>query len=84
MSEESKIPYPVIDMEATGVRLRELRQARGISAMEVSRYLGLTGQYAIYRWEKGISLPSLDNLFALSQYYGVPMEELLVPKEPIG
>ena len=28
-------------------------------------------------WENGLSLPTIDNLYALSKLYQIPMEELL-------
>lgn len=76
--------FPVIDVEKTGQRIRELRRERGISTQELSRYLGLAGREAVYHWEWGGCLPSVDNLVALSKYLGVLVEDILVLKESLG
>ena len=42
------------------------------------RSLGLSCPQPVYRWYKGVILPSVDNLLRLSELYKVHMEELLV------
>ena len=70
--------YPVIDMAATGQRIRKLRQEKGIKVSEISQYMGFTEPQAVYKWQRGESLPSLDNLYALSRILGTSMEDILV------
>ena len=43
----------------------------------------MTTSYPIYRWYKGLILPSVDNLFMLSRLLNVHMEELLVEKQDV-
>lgn len=78
MSEQD---YPVIDVKRTGQRIRQLRMERKISTQTLSQFLGFTGREAIYRWERGLTLPAVDNLIALSKYLDVPVEEILVLRE---
>ena len=73
--------FPVIDLAATGKNITRLREARGLSVTDVQRYFGFEAPQAIYKWQKGKSLPSVDNLFALSYLLEVPLDELLVPRE---
>lgn len=75
--------YPVIDMAATGRNICHLRMARGLSVSEMQEYFGFDAPQAIYKWQQGKSLPSIDNFFALSRLLGVPMDEILVPRKPI-
>ena len=75
---ESKF-YRSIDMTATGKRIAELRVRRGYTVADLQRYFGFEAPQAIYKWQKGQSLPSTDNLYALSWLLEVPMEEILVP-----
>ena len=70
--------YPAIDMAATGRNIRRLRLLRNLTIRDVQQYLGLEAPQAVYQWEVGRSLPSLDNLYALSRLLNVPMEEILV------
>ena len=67
-----------IDMIETGKRLKKLTQRKGYSVKEIQQYLGLSCPQPVYRWYKGIILPSVDNLLRLSELYQVHMEELLV------
>ncbi len=74
--------FPVIDMVATGKNIVRLRQARGLSVSDVQKYFGFDAPQAIYKWQKGQTLPSVDNLLALSYLFEVPMDELLIQREP--
>jgi len=74
--------YPVIDMIATGKNIVHLRQAQGLSVAEVQEYFGFDAPQAIYKWQQGKSLPSTDNLVALSHLLEVSLEDLLVIKFP--
>ena len=72
-------PYPVIDVVATGQNIRRLRMMRGLSVKDLQSYFGFTDPRAIYKWQSGESLPTVDNLYALSSILGVPMDQILVP-----
>lgn len=67
-----------IDMMETGKRLKKLAQRSGYSVKDIQKYLGLSCPQPVYRWYKGVILPSVDNLLRLSELYHVHMEELLV------
>ena len=73
--------YPVILLIETGKRLKSIRLLRGYKVSEVSEYLGGISVQAVYKWERGESIPSTDNLIALSSLYEVRMEDLIVCKE---
>lgn len=72
-------PYPVIDLVATGNNIRRLRMERGLTVRELQSYFGFDKPRAIYKWQKGESLPTVDNLYALGALFGVPMDQILVP-----
>ena len=69
---------PSLNLIATGRRIAELREARGFSVRDLQDYFGFDAPQAIYKWQKGQSLPSVDNLLALSLLLKVPMEQILV------
>ena len=75
-------PFPVIDLPATGANILRLRRARGLSVRDLQRYFGFEEPQAIYKWQRGQSLPTVDNLYALSVLLDVPMNEILVPSGP--
>ena len=73
-----KTKKPVIDMTATGARIKELRLKTKLSVSEVQSMLGLTSPEAIYKWEKGKYMPSIDNCLALASIFNVRVEDLIV------
>ena len=71
--------FPVIDLAATGNNIKRLRQERGLTVRQVQSYFGFEEPQAIYKWQRGESLPTVDNLFALGRLLDVSMDEILVP-----
>ena len=74
--------FPVIDPVATGENIVRLRQERGLSVRDLQAYFGFEEPQAIYKWQRGKSLPTVDNLYALGALLDVPMEEILVSAKP--
>ena len=72
------IAYPVIDLAATGRNIRRLRLEKRLTVRDLQGYFGFEQPQAIYKWQSGKSLPTADNLLALSVLLGVPMEQILV------
>ena len=74
--------FPVIDPIATGENIMRLRKAKGLSVRDLQSWFGFEEPQAIYKWQKGKSLPTVDNLYALGALLDVPMEEILVQSKP--
>lgn len=72
--------YPIIDMQATGTHIKELMAARELSVQDVQDAMGLASPQAVYRWLRGSNMPSVDNLYALSRFLDVPMDNVIVEK----
>lgn len=70
--------YPMIDLSATGRRIKEMRESRGISVKELQQFLGFEQPQAIYKWQRGECLPSFDNMYAIACYLNVTIDEILV------
>ena len=64
--------FPVIDLVATGDNIRRLRMERGMTVRDLQNYFGFEEPRAIYKWQKGESLPTVDNLYALGALFEVP------------
>ncbi len=71
--------YPVIDPVATGNNIRRLRMERGLTVRDLQSYFGFEEPRAIYKWQKGESLPTVDNLYALGYLFEIPMDQILIP-----
>jgi len=70
--------YPTIDFKATGERIKQLRKAKGLTIQDISDYMGFTCGQAVYKWQRGETLPTVDNLYALSILFGTSMEDIIV------
>ena len=75
-----KSTYPNIDMQRTGEKLKHMIEGAGYTPRKLQEYLHLSFVQPIYRWYKGLILPSVDHLLMLSELLGVHMEDLLVKK----
>ena len=69
--------YPVLDAKATGARIKELRKAHRLKVEEVARFMGFESEQAVYKWQRGDSLPTVDNLYALSRLFGTTVDDIL-------
>lgn len=69
--------YPVLDARATGARIKELRQEHHLKVGEVASFMGFESEQAIYKWQRGDSLPTVDNLYALSILFGTTVDDIL-------
>ncbi|MBQ2323255.1 MAG: helix-turn-helix transcriptional regulator [Oscillospiraceae bacterium] len=65
-------------MAATGNNIRRLRRAAQLSVRQMQEIFGFTTPQAIYKWERGDALPTLDNMTVLSRTLGVQIEEIIV------
>lgn len=68
---------PVVDMAQTGQNIQSLRQQRGITVRQLQGMLGFATPQAIYNWQHGVSLPTVDNLVALASIFDVSVETIL-------
>lgn len=70
--------FPSIDLARTGKRIETVRKSRGLSVRDIQEYFGFEYPQAVYKWQHGECLPSVDNLFALARLLRVNMDDLLV------
>ena len=70
--------FSIINMKLTGQNIIHLRTQRGISVRQLQRMLGFATPQAIYKWQNGTSLPTIDNLVALSCILGVAIDAIII------
>jgi transcriptional regulator with XRE-family HTH domain len=66
-----------IDKAKTGQQIRLLMEKRGVTVRDVKNALSLACVQSVYHWLDGQSMPTLDNLYALSDLLKVPMDMLV-------
>ena len=69
---------PVIDMTATGINITRLRISAGFTVRDVQDIFGFSTPQAIYKWQRGTALPTVDNLAVLAALFGVKIDDILV------
>ena len=73
--------FPVIDLVETGRSIERHRRQAGMTVRDLQDYFGFEYPQAIYKWQHGECLPTVDNLLALARLLRVAMEDLLVWKD---
>ncbi|MBR0228340.1 MAG: helix-turn-helix transcriptional regulator [Clostridia bacterium] len=71
-------------MAQTGQNIQSMRQQRGITVRQLQGMLGFTTPQAIYNWQHGVSLPTVDNLVALASIFAVSVETILEIRAAAG
>ena len=68
---------PTVNLTKTGQNIKALRKQKGITVAEIQNAFGFNNPTAIYKWERGECLPSIDNLVILAYVLQVSMEDIL-------
>lgn len=75
----SKYKLPIIDIKKTGKNIEKLRRTNGLKVSDLEEAFGYTVSYqAIYKWQRGESLPSIENLVALASMFQCNVEQILI------
>ena len=69
---------PAIDMAKTGQNIVMLRKRAGLTVRDLQDAFGFGTPQAIYKWQQGLALPTIDNLVVLAALLGVTIDDILV------
>ncbi len=72
------VTIPAIDMVATGKNITKLRKDAGLTVRDLQEMFGFTTPQAIYKWQHGTAMPTIDNLVALAIVFGVHIDEIII------
>ena len=73
---------PAINMAKTGQNIVILRKQAGLSVKDLQDAFGFGTPQAIYNWQQGLALPTIDNLVVLAALLGVKVDDILVVDVP--
>lgn len=62
-------------------KLYELRKQKGLSQEELANRLNVSRQ-TVSKWEVGDSTPDMEKLVAMSDLFGISLDELVLDKSP--
>ena len=69
---------PTINMVATGINITRLREQAGFTVKDLQDVFGFATPQAIYKWQHGTALPTIDNLVVLAAVFDVAIDDILV------
>ena len=69
---------PAIDMAKTGQNIVMLRKRAGLTVRDLQDAFGFGTPQAIYKWQQGLALSTIDNLVVLAALLGVTIDDILV------
>lgn len=72
------LTIPTIDTVMTGKNIMRLRDSRGFSVKDLQVVFGFATPQAIYKWQNGTALPTVDNLVILAEMFDVKVDDILV------
>ena len=72
---------PTINMTKTGQNIVKLRKQAGLSVKELQEAFGFATPQAVYKWQHGTALPTIDNLVVLAMLLQVSMDEIIVVEQ---
>ncbi len=72
------VNLPTIDMIRTGQNINRLTKQAGLSVRDLQDIFGFATPQAIYKWQQGATLPTIDNLVALAAVLQVRLDDILV------
>lgn len=78
LEQEANKMIPTIDMVKTGQNITVLRQQAGLSVKDLQDIFGFATPQAIYKWQHGTAMPTIDNLVVLAAVLQVHLDDILV------
>ena len=72
---------PVLDLDATGTKIKTLMKQRGITPRQLQILLNFPYVQTVYNWFAGKNMPTLDNLVVLASVFGTTLDAIVVRDE---
>lgn len=76
--------FPTIDLAMTGANIVNLRKAAGLTVRDLQVAFGFNSPQAIYKWQNGTALPTIDNLIGLAAMLHVRIDDILVTDNTVA
>lgn len=73
---------PTVNLKKTGENIMRIRKEAGISVRDLQSMIGFSSPQAIYSWQNGSYLPTIDNLIILAAIFGTTLDEIVAVDVP--
>ena len=74
--------WPIVDMTATGRNIVRLRKQAGMTVRDLQDVFGFSNPQAIFKWQRGQAMPTIDNLVVLAAVLGVGLDDIIIVGDP--
>lgn len=71
---------PVIDVKATGMNIKTIMKAKGFKVTDIQDKCGFNTPQAIFKWMRGDSVPTIDNMIIIADMFGVTIDQIIIVK----
>lgn len=75
---------PTINIKATGENITKMRKNKGITVKALQNALGFSTPQAIYKWQQGVCMPTIDNLVILAAIFDCRIDDIIITDIPDG
>lgn len=69
---------PSINMAATGNNISQMRRRAGMTVQDLQNIFGFSSPQAIYKWQRGEAMPTIDNLVILASVFDTTMDAIVI------
>ena len=76
--------FPTIDLMRTGANIVRLRKAAGLTVHDLQMVFSFNSPQAIYKWQNGAALPTVDNLIVLAALLHVRIDDILITDDAVA
>ena len=76
--------FPTINLACTGVNIVRLRKAAGLTVHDLQAVFGFNSPQAIYKWQNGTALPTVDNLIVLAALLQVRIDDIIITDNAVA
>ena len=74
---------PTINIKATGNNSMQMREKAGLTVKDLQEIFGFSTPQAIYKWQNGLAMPTVDNLVILAAVFGCKIDDLIIVDVPV-
>ena len=75
---------PTINLALTGANITNLRKAAGLTVNDLQKAFGFNSPQAIYKWQNGTALPTVDNLIVLAALLQVRIDDIIITDNAVA
>lgn len=72
------IDMPMINMQKTGANIKMLMKLNNIKVIQIQDILGFNTPQAIYKWLRGESMPTIDNMVILAKLLNTTIDNIII------